>query len=146
MCGRSGSTILKRCVAGVVLLGLLVGVPGCSRWSLRGFPRFSKPQACDTDSSVPSSMFFLRKCHAPDGTFTTCRPAWVQKVKACASHGVGRINYCWYACQEKIQRKREEANAPPWPKFHSVPVEPAFTPRGDAMPVAPDAFGTFGPA
>jgi hypothetical protein len=145
MRGRSESTTFKRYIAGVAVLCVLGGIPGCSRWSLGGFPRFSESQACDTDPSLPSSMSFLRKCRATVGAPTMWRPAWVQNVKACAAHGVGRINYCWYACQEKIQRKREEANAPPWPKFHSVPVEPAFTPRGDAMPVAPDAFGTFGP-
>lgn len=43
-----------------------------------------------------------------------------------------------------IARKKEEANEPPWPKFHPVPTKPIFEPDGDSKPNAPTEYGTFG--
>jgi hypothetical protein len=69
----------------------------------------------------------------------------------------GRVTE-WVACQHAhcvscrhglchwYQRKREDANAPPWPHFHPVPTKPAFEPETPYSDVdaTPEAYGTFG--
>jgi hypothetical protein len=51
--------------------------------------------------------------------------------------GVGRcsekISECWYNSRfaQWAQKHREQANAPPPPKFHPIPTHPAFFPEHD---------------
>jgi len=43
-----------------------------------------------------------------------------------------------------IQRKREDANQPPWPRFHPIPAKPVFEPSEETLPVDPEIYGRFG--
>ena len=44
-----------------------------------------------------------------------------------------------------IRRKKEEANPPPWPRFHPVPTRPVFEPTDETEPMDPEMYGQFGP-
>ena len=46
--------------------------------------------------------------------------------------------------QSWICTKKEEANAPPWPRFHPVPTKPVFEPEENDTSTAPDVYGQFG--
>jgi hypothetical protein len=48
------------------------------------------------------------------------------------------------SCSDWIARKKEEANPPPWPRFHPIPTKPVFEPEEQSPNDAPEAFGTFG--
>ena len=43
-----------------------------------------------------------------------------------------------------IQAKKEEANAPPWPRFHPIPTQPVFEPEGMDSSTSPEVYGRFG--
>ena len=43
-----------------------------------------------------------------------------------------------------IQRKKEDANQPPWPRFHPLPAKPVFEPSEETLPMDPDIYGRFG--
>ena len=43
-----------------------------------------------------------------------------------------------------IQAKKEEANAPPWPRFHPIPTKPVFEPEGAESSISPEVYGRFG--
>lgn len=46
--------------------------------------------------------------------------------------------HCW------IHTKREETNAPPWPRFHPVPTRPVFEPEVKGSSMTPEIYGRFG--
>ena len=43
-----------------------------------------------------------------------------------------------------IRAKKEEANAPPWPRFHPVPTKPVFEPEENESSMTPEVYGQFG--
>lgn len=43
-----------------------------------------------------------------------------------------------------IHAKKEEANAPPWPRFHPIPTKPVFEPEGAESSISPEVYGRFG--
>ncbi len=43
-----------------------------------------------------------------------------------------------------IHAKKEEANAPPWPRFHPIPTKPVFEPEGAESSTSPEVYGWFG--
>ncbi len=43
-----------------------------------------------------------------------------------------------------IQRKKEDANQPPWPRFHPIPAKPVFEPSEETLPMDPEIYGRFG--
>ena len=43
-----------------------------------------------------------------------------------------------------IHTKKEEANAPPWPRFHPIPTKPVFEPEGAESSISPEVYGRFG--
>ncbi len=63
-------------------------------------------------------------------------------VRMC-EQSMGWIRGLWYGCADKIEQKRAEANAPPWPRFHPVPTQPAFTDRQMEGQSDPEAWGAF---
>ena len=83
---------------------------------------------------VPSSVL---------GWMGSCKvrsSAWV-------SNQCGRCDTAKGAIQGWIQSKKDEANAPPWPRFHPVPVRNVFESQATeapAEPLAPDVYGRFG--
>jgi len=42
------------------------------------------------------------------------------------------------------EKKKEEANQPPWPRFHPVPTKPVFEPDELSPQIAPEILGQFG--
>jgi hypothetical protein len=69
-----------------------------------------------------------------------------QKIGQHLSLCSGVVKGWWFCCQEKIARHFEEANAPPWPKFHPVPTQPAFTRRDVELQPMPETWGRFVPS
>ncbi|MBU6239516.1 MAG: hypothetical protein KGQ51_16965 [Planctomycetes bacterium] len=132
---------LIRCVGYIALVCVFGNLLGCSRFTFHYVPKnpFESPPV------LYSPVSFFNRCAPREPLFMT-RPAWVESLKARSQSTTGPIRRYWYECQEKVARYQEEANAPPWPKFHSVPVEPAFTPREPSEQPVPDAFGAFGAA
>lgn len=43
-----------------------------------------------------------------------------------------------------ILRKKEDANQPPWPRFHPIPAKPVFEPSEETLPMDPEIYGRFG--
>lgn len=73
---------------------------------------------------------------------------WTGNAKSRSSQFIqNQHGRCLAACDSMhgwIHKKKEEANPPPWPRFHPVPTHPAFEPQ-DGMPSdAPGEFGRFG--
>lgn len=64
------------------------------------------------------------------------------------SNQCGRCSAAKASVQEWIQQKKDEANAPPWPRFHPVPTQNVFEPQNDAAdadsPAVPEVYGRFG--
>jgi hypothetical protein len=51
----------------------------------------------------------------------------------------------WCARKKQwIEKKKAEANAPPWPSFHPVPTRPVFSPQQAEGQPTPEAYGRFG--
>lgn len=43
-----------------------------------------------------------------------------------------------------LQRKKEDAIQPPWPRFHPIPAKPVFEPGEETLPMDPEIYGRFG--
>ena len=43
-----------------------------------------------------------------------------------------------------IRAKKEEASAPPWPRFHPVPTKPVFESEEHESSMTPEVYGQFG--
>jgi len=78
-------------------------------------------------------------------------PAMVDWVCQCKHGTAGWFsNQCARCAARKasihgwFHKKREEANAPPWPRFHPVPTKPVFEPEEIAEQAAPQVYGRFG--
>jgi hypothetical protein len=128
-----------RCLATLCLLAFS---PGCARFSL-----YCDPRHILAESDPPlSNVSFFRECESPEISGDTQPFSPLQRMKALAARGAEPIARLRYRCQDKIAAYREAANPPPWPKFHPVPVQPAFTPRETELVNAPDSFGSFGPS
>jgi len=76
---------------------------------------------------------------------------WAENCKgrsiAWMSNQYGRCAAVKGSVQGWIQAKKDEANAPPWPRFHPVPTQNVFEPQATespAEPVPPDVYGRFG--
>jgi len=76
--------------------------------------------------------------------------AWSRDCKHRTSSWVGnqrdRCRLATSSLGSWIQAKKDEANAPPWPRFHPVPAKPAFEPERNADSDTPEIYGRFGKA
>ncbi len=56
----------------------------------------------------------------------------------------GKVTECWYSTHlaQWIEKKRDEANAPPPPKFHPIPTHPALFPEPTDSQCASDIVNT----
>jgi hypothetical protein len=61
-----------------------------------------------------------------------------------ANRQVCKCNECKMRFLAWKERKKQEANEPPWPRFHAVPVKPVFEPEADEPLEEPTAYGAFG--
>lgn len=128
---------------------MVVSSLGCTRLSVHCIPHasISPPE----QSALRCDAILCRNdpCLCDHGTAGHLQPiyrhACWEWLAACAQRSTDPFRQAWYRCQDKIARHREQAHAPPWPKFHPVPSEPAFTPRDAAVSLPPEAFGSFGP-
>ncbi len=63
------------------------------------------------------------------------------------SNQYGRCASVKGSVQGWIQDKKDEANAPPWPRFHPIPTQDVFEPQEPVAPFTPEApevYGRFG--
>ncbi len=66
-----------------------------------------------------------------------CSTAWL-------TNQYGRCEAAKASVLGWIHAKKEEANAPPWPRFHPVPTKPVFEPSENNTSTAPEVYGRFG--
>jgi hypothetical protein len=45
-----------------------------------------------------------------------------------------------------VDKKKREANPPPWPRFHPIPTQPAFESQQEPNTTVPENYGCFGPS
>ena len=57
------------------------------------------------------------------------------RFKDSIGHSSEKVSECWYSSHlaQWMQRKREEANAPPPAKFHPIPTHPALFPEPESL-------------
>ncbi len=82
-------------------------------------------------SFIPSPVSTLA------GRCKRCSTAWI-------SNQYGRCKTAKATVFGWIHSKKEEANAPPWPRFHPVPTKPVFEPSENDSSTAPETYGRFG--
>ena len=84
----------------------------------------------------PSSFISASVCNVAVNC-KTCSTAWL-------SNQYGRCETAKASVLGWIHTKKEEANAPPWPRFHPVPTQPVFEPSENDTSTAPEVYGRFG--
>ncbi|MCU0708648.1 MAG: hypothetical protein MUF23_10170 [Pirellula sp.] len=113
---------------------------------------FRTPSPCDSAANAELASGTVESCECIT-CIASCDSAfrWEHDVDGGTCHtqhrhhwGLGWVRGWWHGCHEKWAKHREMANAPPWPKFHPVPVEPAFTPRASDWQPVPNSYGHFG--
>jgi hypothetical protein len=78
--------------------------------------------------------------HRVSSLACTCR----DRSTAFVSHQGHRVGAMGASVRGWIQEKKDEANAPPWPRFHPLPTRPVFAPESEAESTTPNAYGRFG--
>jgi hypothetical protein len=90
-------------------------------------------------------------CRAEPGECRCASAASVPAISEMGGHARAATELCYFSIRswlckpgEWIAKKKAEANAPPWPRFHPLPVREVFSPEEDAAAPAPEAYGQFG--
>lgn len=108
---------------------------------------------CGPSCEEPCPLYDRREVLAR--TMSAMKPSrWVPQgvknlgARACNAGTQCRENVAsWYYTKcEWFEKKRAEANAPPWPRFHPVPTRPVFAPTEGSNPEEPECYGRFGKA
>lgn len=109
--------------------------------------------SCDPACEEPCPLYDRREVLAR--TVSAMSPSnWMPQsvknlgAKTCegAANCRDRMASWYYTKCEWVEKKRAEANAPPWPRFHPVPTKPVFAPTEGYNPTEPECYGRFGKA
>jgi len=123
---------VRHAAKGLLFVGSLL-FSGCGQIMIRQSPcdpvHFTETTGGDTHEAwhESASVACPASCQNTDG-------GAVGSMKS----GIGRcsekIAECWYcsALAQWAANKRDQANAPPHPKFHPLPTHPALFPEADA--------------
>ena len=101
-------------------------------------------ESCDQPDGIRRLASTLKPAAAVPKKVIGIAQGCKDRTAAWMSNQCGRCYAAKSSLHDWIQAKREEANAPPWPRFHPIPTQNVFAPQPSDQPDTPEVYGRFG--